>query len=263
MLEGVDDRAPVAESHGPSPILGARNLPMSLGLTSAKGGSGRSVCGDHTRRPHLYRPASAGRMVALRARRSRSSREFTTAGPATGTPGRPARGCAYDLPRAVSVGADRHRKYPPCWTDRVGVAMAKMNWDKARRYERARRAERDDPPKRASTAFHLRGSEVCAQCGASMPRGTPARYDKSDRIVHAHGCGGGSAAKKQGGKTTKSRPSGKGGSRKGSKAGSRRRKLSRASQCGTCGVVMAAGSMAVLNKAGQLVHANGCPKKDR
>lgn len=140
--------------------------------------------------------------------------------------------------------------------------MAKMNWDKARRDERARRAEREDPPKRASTAFHLRGSEVCARCGVTMPRGAPALYDRLDRIVHAHGCPVRSTNESIAART-KARASRGGSSRKVSKAGPSPLKLRRATACTTCGVVMEAGSIAAVNRQGRLVHAGGCPKKNR
>ena len=138
--------------------------------------------------------------------------------------------------------------------------MARMNWEKARRNDDARQAARDAPRKnRQSTAFRLKGAARCAQCNADMPVNTPARYTANDTIVHATGCSSPSRdaglTKKQLGRTRgKPQPS-----------KSRRRaqitKLSSPTPCGTCAVMMNTGTRAIRNKAGKLVHPNGCPKK--
>jgi hypothetical protein len=67
--------------------------------------------------------------------------------------------------------------------------MARMNWEKARRNDHARQAEREAPPKkRQSTAFRLNRATRCAKCNADMPVSTPARFTADDKIVHATGC---------------------------------------------------------------------------
>lgn len=133
--------------------------------------------------------------------------------------------------------------------------MARMNWEKARQAERAWRAERDaPPPKRPSSAFRLRYSADCARCGKAMAAGTAARYSTADEIVHAQSCPDSSKSKLPGGGI----PKGKGSSRKRK---ARTQKLKRPTPCATCKVLMGAGTTATVNKAGQVVHRNGCPSK--
>jgi hypothetical protein len=140
--------------------------------------------------------------------------------------------------------------------------MARMNWEKARRTDSARQAERDAPPKkRQSTAFRLNHAARCAKCNADMPVNTPARYTADDTIVHATGCS--SPARDAG--PTKKRPVRARGKTQPSKSKRRAQltKLSSPTRCGTCSAMMAAGTKAIRNKAGKLVHPNGCPKKAR
>lgn len=142
----------------------------------------------------------------------------------------------------------------------AGCVLAKMNWDKARRDERARRAERDTPPKKSkSTAFRLRYPSQCTKCGDAMPAGTPARFTADDAIVHASGCSTEVDPVRKKKRRRKSPQRGPGARTKPGKK--RSRKLKVATPCTTCGVTMEAGDQATTNKGGRLVHPNGCPKK--
>jgi hypothetical protein len=91
-----------------------------------------------------------------------------------------------------------------------------------------------------------------------MPAGTPARFTATDAIVHATGCSTPVDAVR---KKRKKRSTGRGPAT-GAKQGKKRsRKLEAATPCATCGVTMEAGVQATMNKAGRLVHPNGCPRK--
>lgn len=75
--------------------------------------------------------------------------------------------------------------------------MTRMNWDRVRREEQFKRAERYSTPfgmgrkphtKAQPIGFRAKFAGRCANCHAEFPTLTFVRFNKNDQLVHGRGC---------------------------------------------------------------------------